>query len=113
MGGYVLWNSLGRVCTREDTDGKCFGPDVCDEAETPVGIFGLSHDQLQSSEWVTDDALTALLKVDVRPNIYYRDVIRSSKKSIDLPPSNLLDQLPRVLDSGLCSDVTFKVRGEA
>eukprot|EP00746_Dinoflagellata_sp_MGD_P000596 gnl/MRDRNA2_/MRDRNA2_101079_c0_seq1.p1 gnl/MRDRNA2_/MRDRNA2_101079_c0~~gnl/MRDRNA2_/MRDRNA2_101079_c0_seq1.p1 ORF type:complete len:500 (+),score=104.35 gnl/MRDRNA2_/MRDRNA2_101079_c0_seq1:78-1577(+) len=107
--GYVQWGERGYVSTLARVDGKVFGPDVCRTNSVPDGIFGMSHAQLIQSEWVIDDALTAKMKVEVRPQVgYEKKVIHA----IAVPPSSLGDSFLQLLDSAVGSDVTFTVRGE-
>eukprot|EP00931_Biecheleriopsis_adriatica_P005220 TRINITY_DN106752_c0_g1_i1.p1 TRINITY_DN106752_c0_g1~~TRINITY_DN106752_c0_g1_i1.p1 ORF type:complete len:507 (-),score=78.16 TRINITY_DN106752_c0_g1_i1:51-1571(-) len=108
---YVQWANSGSVCLAGDTDDMIFGPDVCESPATPSGVFGMSHEQLQDSEWVTDDVLSMKLKVEVRPPDGYLEEERVTC-AIEIPPSNLIDQLLLLLDSGVGSDVAFIVQGE-
>ena len=52
-----------------------FGPDVYFTEDTTWqsmahgGIFGMRHEQLLTSQWVVDGALTAKFELEVRPNV--------------------------------------------
>lgn len=111
--GYVQWGKSCSICTNNDADDMLFGPDVVDAPGIPSGIFGLRHRQLMESEWVIDDALTAKLKVQVRPKVLYdtKSEIRE-RRSLVMPCSNLIDNLLALLDTGVGSDVTFQVQGD-
>merc|ERR1719217_386518 len=98
--GYVQWGDQGSVCMTDDTDGMIFGPDVCTKPHVPSGIFCMSHAQLQQSEWVIDDMLTAKLEVEVRPDVPV-DEQDSLSDNIEVPPSRLLDNLLLLLDDAV------------
>jgi len=109
--GYVQWGDQGRVCMTSDTDLMIFGPDVCQPPRVPMGVFGLSHAQLEESEWVIDDVLTAKLEVQVRPDVDVNEK-ESFGNNIEVPSSRLGDNLLLLLDDVVGCDVTFKVQGD-
>eukprot|EP00930_Biecheleria_cincta_P043293 TRINITY_DN29746_c0_g1_i1.p1 TRINITY_DN29746_c0_g1~~TRINITY_DN29746_c0_g1_i1.p1 ORF type:complete len:507 (-),score=65.56 TRINITY_DN29746_c0_g1_i1:12-1532(-) len=109
--GFVQWGDSVALFEEEDTHGMIFGPDVCDDPDTPAGLFRMSHSQLATSEWVIDDVLTAKLKVEVRPDIGY-DIDERHVDDVVVPPSNLTDRLMHLLDNGAGCDVTCRVQGE-
>lgn len=109
--GYIQWGDSASVCTNKAAECMLFGPDVCDALTVPDGIFGMSHAQLLTSEWVVNDSLTAKLKIRVRPKhgfveTSYGDV------SVQVPSSNRDDKLLQLFESGANSDVKFIVQGE-
>eukprot|EP00747_Dinoflagellata_sp_TGD_P156586 gnl/TRDRNA2_/TRDRNA2_177678_c4_seq12.p1 gnl/TRDRNA2_/TRDRNA2_177678_c4~~gnl/TRDRNA2_/TRDRNA2_177678_c4_seq12.p1 ORF type:complete len:522 (+),score=67.77 gnl/TRDRNA2_/TRDRNA2_177678_c4_seq12:75-1640(+) len=114
--GFIQWGDSGSVDEREDTDARIFGPDVCENPTIPTGIFGMSHTQLMNSEWIIDDVLTAKLRVDVRPDVEYEDVLKHEVDKdvgdIVVPSSTITDRLALLLESGAGSDLTFVVQGE-
>ena len=110
--GFVQWGERGSVCTDEDTDGMLFGPDVCKNTETPDGVFGLSHDQLVTSEWVIDDVFTAKIKLEVRPKVDFSEEEKTIA-AIEVPNSKLGNEFLNLLDKGVCGDVSIVIQGEA
>ncbi|CAJ1402905.1 unnamed protein product [Effrenium voratum] len=113
-GQFVQWGPEGNEChPAESTCGRAFGPDVYNEGEVPpngeVGIFGLSHEELLSSEWVVEGALTAKFELEVRPNVEL-DPMPLKKASIEVPASTLAKDLLSLLEGK--GDVTFMVQSE-
>jgi len=119
-GEFVQWGETGEECFQSwrasNTNWK-FGPDteLLQEgraAEAPaVGIFGLSHEELLASEWVKDDALTVMVKVEVRTGGANRQL--TAPASVEVPPSSLVADLLAQLDGADGSgDVAFFVGGE-
>jgi len=109
--GYVQWGDSGNICEPEAED-MLFGPDVCSSSTTPSGIFGLSHDQLMQSEWVTDDVLTAKLQVHLRPESPLKDEGKVVD-TISVPDSSFIDDFLHLLDTAAGCDVTFNVQGDS
>lgn len=114
-GEYMQWGSTGDEChPTAETCGLAFGPDVyqkdCWHRGIKVGIFGLTHQQLLSSEWVENDALTVKFELEVRPDEWYGRA--PLKPHVDVPPATISADMRVLLDEGKCSDVTFNVQGE-
>lgn len=114
-GEFVQWGNTGDEChPTTDTCGWAFGPDVYQQdwghRSNKVGIFGLSHKQLLSSEWVENDSLTVKFELEVRPDDWYGRA--PLKPHVDVPQPTISADMRALLDEGKCSDVTFLVNGE-
>jgi speckle-type POZ protein len=114
----VQWGPIGNEChPGADVSGQAFGPDVHPSHGSsglpvpPLGIFGLSHEQLLESEWVVDDILTVKFELQVRKDVGYNEY--ESRPLPDLPASTISSDYLNLLDSGKLSDVTFIVQGES
>lgn len=103
---------------QSDTLGRAFGPDV-HEGHGPaklVGIFGLTHEplgmggglgfllcgdlrQLLRSEWVSGDALTAKIKVEVLPpeDGFHTKTLKTSR--IEVPSASLCSHFRDLFDA--------------
>eukprot|EP00930_Biecheleria_cincta_P028578 TRINITY_DN1994_c0_g1_i1.p1 TRINITY_DN1994_c0_g1~~TRINITY_DN1994_c0_g1_i1.p1 ORF type:complete len:515 (-),score=101.52 TRINITY_DN1994_c0_g1_i1:79-1623(-) len=110
--GYVQWGPDGKERTDEQVDGFLFGPDVCNTHQVPDGIFGLTHRQLEKSEWVIDDVMTIKLQVQVRAKLPPEESTQSISDEVEVPPPSLHNNLLALLENGTNSDVTFTVQGE-
>ena len=116
-GAYVQWGQEGNEChPAENTCGRAFGPDVYFtddvlESMPHGGIFGMKHEQLLTSHWVVDGALTAKFELEVRPNVEL-DPMPLKRASIEIPPSSIAAEFVAMLDEGRGADVTFVVQGE-
>ena len=117
-GAYVQWGQEGNEChPAENTCGRAFGPDVYFTEDTTWqsmahgGIFGMRHEQLLTSQWVVDGALTAKFELEVRPNVEL-DPMPLKRASIGIPPSTIAAEFVAMLDQGRGADVTFVVQGE-
>eukprot|EP00928_Gymnodinium_smaydae_P074257 TRINITY_DN57323_c0_g1_i1.p1 TRINITY_DN57323_c0_g1~~TRINITY_DN57323_c0_g1_i1.p1 ORF type:complete len:527 (-),score=129.24 TRINITY_DN57323_c0_g1_i1:154-1734(-) len=107
-GEFVQWGPLGDEChPNENTFGSAFGPDVrlaTDRGNTmPMGIFGLSHEELLVSDWVVADALTVKFELAVRPDADFSTI----KPHVEVTPPTLSANLCSLLEDGRCSDITF------
>ena len=117
-GEFVQWGVTVEECfPQDDTEGWQFGPDTRSVRlgdEVAAGIFGHSHEELLRSEWVSNDALTVKVKLEVRED---RDMEKEMETSItaptaiELPPPTMIADLLAQLD-GESGDVTFFVEGE-
>ncbi|CAJ1332970.1 unnamed protein product [Effrenium voratum] len=114
-GEFIPWGSMTEEShPQSDTLGRAFGPDV-HEGHGPaklVGIFGLTHEQLLRSEWVSGDALTAKIKVEVLPpeDGFHTKTLKTSR--IEVPSASLCSHFRDLFDTGRGSDVTFLVKGK-
>ncbi|CAK9108442.1 BTB/POZ and MATH domain-containing protein 2 (Protein BTB-POZ AND MATH DOMAIN 2) (AtBPM2) [Durusdinium trenchii] len=114
-GEYVQWGPTSEEShPLSDTLGRAFGPDVHEGhgPAKPVGIFGLTHEQLLRSEWVTGDALSVKIKVEVLPpeDGFSTKIVKTSR--VDVPSSSICSHFRALFDSGKGADVTFMVKGE-
>jgi len=116
-GEFVQWGDEGDECDDEYDDWEYarHGPDVqhCDENTPvgPIGIFGLSHEELLESEWIEDDTLTVKIQLKVRSCLPV-DSLAYSCPAVDVPPPDLTANLKELLSDGKYSDVTMVVEGE-
>lgn len=110
-GGFEQWGGTGNVCC-EDNDR--FGPDLQPNTSIQAkGIFGLSHNELLTSEWVESDTLTIKVELqvmDLNTDLYDYDK-QVYQKDINVPAPTLGADLASWLDSGKTTDVTFHVEG--
>lgn len=109
----MQWGLIGNVCKLSSTDLQAFGPDVqvWTGGFRPIGIFGMSHEQLLQSEWVTDDTLTIRFEIEVHPfDAEPTELSLSCGPSIS-PPTIAADFLS-LFNQGKYTDVTFIVQGE-
>jgi len=99
---------------RWKVDHSTFGPDVqhapTSQTSKPLGIFGLTHNELLESRWVQDDKLT--IKVELERRVGYPEPVTRTPSPIKVPPANLSTCLGSLLDRESLSDVSFLVRGE-
>lgn len=115
-GEFVQWGHTAEEShPLSDTLGRAFGPDVHEGNGTAklVGIFGLTHEHLLRSEWVSGDALTVKIRVEVLPpeDGFFTKTVKTSR--VDVPPSSLCQHFRSLFDGGRGADVTFLVKGEA
>ena len=115
-GEYIQWGATKEEShPLSDTLGRAFGPDVYEgpAAGRTVGIFGLTHEQLLTSEWVTGDALFVKIKVEVLPpeDGFFTKTMKTSL--VEVPAPTICSHFRALLDSGRGTDVTFRVKGEA
>eukprot|EP00931_Biecheleriopsis_adriatica_P115436 TRINITY_DN91220_c0_g1_i1.p1 TRINITY_DN91220_c0_g1~~TRINITY_DN91220_c0_g1_i1.p1 ORF type:complete len:616 (+),score=133.77 TRINITY_DN91220_c0_g1_i1:72-1919(+) len=116
-GEFVQWGEQGDVCdthTGSTCIGRAFGPDVqkvTDKPLRPIGVFGLSHDDLLKSDWIEDDVLTVKLELEVRTDLFCAAVEYVSSY-VDVPPSDIIANWRDLLRDGKHSDITFIVDGE-
>lgn len=111
-GEFVLWGAGDEFTEDEYPSGEqIFGPDVQFKVSRahPAGIFGLSHDQLLSSEWVHEDTLTVKFELEIRRD-NETEVLR--EKQIEIVPSTISANLLGLLEDAKCSDVSFIVQGQ-
>jgi len=112
-GELLQWGETGDECNpNEDSNAKLFGPDVqgAERPGKPAGIFGLSHEELITSEWVHQDALTVKVVLEVRPST--GSALPLKKAQVDVPPATLCTDMLSLLEEGNWSDVSFLVKGE-
>eukprot|EP00930_Biecheleria_cincta_P027397 TRINITY_DN19255_c0_g1_i1.p1 TRINITY_DN19255_c0_g1~~TRINITY_DN19255_c0_g1_i1.p1 ORF type:complete len:502 (+),score=109.93 TRINITY_DN19255_c0_g1_i1:26-1507(+) len=111
-GHYVQWGKSQEACYPERNTYKwAFGPDMTySSMAVPEGIFGLSHEELLHSEWVTDDTLTVKFELEV----FSAYEMRSPQKErcIEVSPPCLSENMLSLLKDETYSDVTFVVAGE-
>jgi hypothetical protein len=111
--GFVQWGESGDECVLDDAEGIAFGPDVCSTDDNPAGIFNMNHDELLSSEWVSNDTLTAKFQVEVRPRANEMVLRESSvEPEVQVLPSTIIQNFLSLLDDASSSDVSFVVQGE-
>jgi hypothetical protein len=117
-GEFVQWGDTQEECHRQSCAGWVFGPDVKMYSSphpemTAAGIFGLSHEELLRSEWVSNDTLTVRVRIQVRRTKDIESSKRTAPPAIVVPPAtlgcDLLAQLENAEESG---DVSFDVEGE-
>jgi len=117
-GEFVQWGNEGDACRSDYNEYNIrHGPDVqhreSDEytPSGPIGIFGLSHDELLESDWIEDDTLTVKIQLQVRSCLPV-DSLAYSGLAVDVPPPDLTANLKELLSDGKYSDVTVIVEGE-
>merc|ERR1712032_796423 len=93
--GFFQWGEMGDEChPKAQTCGRAFGPDVDIVEEgrsasiSKKGVFGLSHKELLGSEWVSGDALTVKVEIEMRQAYYPSDHFPLRPK-VAVPPSSL------------------------
>eukprot|EP00931_Biecheleriopsis_adriatica_P063334 TRINITY_DN38329_c0_g1_i1.p1 TRINITY_DN38329_c0_g1~~TRINITY_DN38329_c0_g1_i1.p1 ORF type:complete len:606 (+),score=105.33 TRINITY_DN38329_c0_g1_i1:220-2037(+) len=116
-GGFVQWGDTGSEFA--DPHGQVYGPDVQRMHETlwgdaplqPIGIFGLTLEELLQSEWVQDDTLTIKVVIEVRTELACGpyDCINYN---FDVSPPQIISNLKGLLQGGKHRDVTFIVEGK-
>ena len=111
-GSFVQWGATKDVI-RRCLSVEVYGPDVHVEGSAPsaIGIFGLTHEQLLQSEWVSDDTLTLKFVLEVRP-LGTRVTESPFKESVDVPEPSLHRDVETLLEEASSSDVRFSVQGE-
>jgi len=119
---FEQWGGQGSVCRpHQDSYNAIFGPDVHldsqEERTTERGIFGLSHEDLLSSEWLESDALTVKVELQVRElhvDLYETDkpIPKDEVQEVEVPPATLGSDLVSMLESSNFSDITFLVEDE-
>ena len=117
-----------RVAVPARDDRACFvgGPDGVVDLETESkGVFGLSFDELLSSEWVKDDSICFKVCIEEAAmkehpsdgpiRVGKTDVVYEHKPpSVEVPPPTLQADFLSLLTEGRHSDVTIEaVYGEA
>eukprot|EP00929_Paragymnodinium_shiwhaense_P042381 TRINITY_DN21942_c0_g1_i1.p1 TRINITY_DN21942_c0_g1~~TRINITY_DN21942_c0_g1_i1.p1 ORF type:complete len:515 (+),score=118.28 TRINITY_DN21942_c0_g1_i1:95-1639(+) len=117
-GEFVQWGQEGLVSIdgEDIATSYIFGPDVAIARTQRIGIFGLSYEDLLTSDWIDEDTLT--IKVDMEAkncDLSWEDLEPPKKKfklTEELPASSLVADLLATLQNGIGCDVTFVV-GEA
>lgn len=109
---FVLWGA-GNQCFKTGINGKIqiFGPDVQARSDQsrPSGLFGLTHEELLSSEWIHQDTMTVKFELEIRTKAYPETCVKDALP--DIIPSTLSANLLGSLEDGKCSDITFIVQG--
>jgi speckle-type POZ protein len=112
-GDFVQWGETGNVCMLQGAANTEFGPDVTtDGRASPQGVFGLSHEALLKSEWVTDDTLAVRFELEVRLPIDAYDCSIPTAPRIEVPSTTLVTDLLCLLVTGKDTDVKMMVEGE-
>jgi speckle-type POZ protein len=118
-GNFIQWGESGDECQPDDdTCGWVFGPDVrtngvvASGVVKPFGIYGLTHKELLQSEWVTADALTVKVEVEVRSREEPMCAPQSDEPQIEVPAAALGAHLLSLFEDGKSTDVTFIVDKE-
>ena len=97
----IFWRRKEESHPLSDTLGRAFGPDVYEGPATgrTVGIFGLTHEQLLASEWVTGDALSVKIKVEVLPpeDGFYTKTMKTSL--VDVPAPTICSHFRALLEA--------------
>lgn len=113
-GDFVQWGPEANECHPDwEEMGKVFGPDVqkCpgedSEPEQPIGIFGLTHEDLVKSEWVENDTLTVKAKVEVMSGS--QPTTEALAPDVVVPPSTITQNILSMLEDGKYTDTTFVV----
>ena len=115
-GEFVMWGDEGNECFPDwNTEYKAFGPDVQPVPEDggrltkPIGIFGLSHEQLLKSKWIEDDTLTVKVQIEEMDGSNLKT--RECTPRVVVPPATLGANLLSLLDEGKHTDMKFIVEG--
>jgi len=82
---------------------------VDERLEKPIGIFGLTHGELLSSEWVNDDILAVKVTLEVMDD---SSTCSEPVKMIHVPPPCITSNLLSFLEDCKCTDTTFVVDGQ-
>jgi speckle-type POZ protein len=114
-GEFIQWgrttNHVQHSCCQ--VAAPMFGPDVHKEGQShgPVGVFGLSHEELIDSEWVQDDSFTIKLVVEVKSKSWpTRDKIPLIGEQTPKPTFG--KEFLALLQDGRHTDITFVVQGK-
>lgn len=117
-GDWIQWGSQGNEChpLPANTQGWAFGPDVqivhSGETAKPIGIFGLTHESLLKSDYVSDDILAVKFELEVLPNTPWEPSAGLVRRPhVYVPPPSIGSQFLSLLDTCENSDVTFIVEG--
>ena len=111
---WVQWGETANACDPlKDTLDWVFGPDVEEhDGEAADGVFGLSHEELLSSEWVENDTLTVKVKLEVRVGVGIGHLASSDRRVVDVPPNTMAAEFLALLEGGEGSDVVCVVEGQ-
>ena len=111
---WVQWGETANECHPDDnTQFWCFGPDVEEhDGEAADGVFGLSHEELLSSEWVENDTLTVKVKLKVREAVDIEYFESSKPRVVDVPSNTMASEFLALLEGGEGSDVVCVVEGQ-
>ena len=115
-GAFVQWGETGHF--RYDTGvpfaerNFLFGPEMHMQGQRPLGIFGLTHEQLLQSEWVQDDVLTVKCILKVRLAEPPEIEAEAFPKKAELPRPTLACDMQKLLEKSTNSDVQFMVQDE-